>query len=631
MDFVALINEFTPQLIGSRIDQIYNLGKQEFVIRFKSKGEKKILAIKIGKWINLTNFQSNVPAVPSDFVMTLRKYIRNARVNNLYQPDFERIVIFEVERNEKYQLILEFFGKGNLILADNKKKIILAYITGAWKNREINIGEVYLPPPSKLNILDINFDEFSKATKLSGKDLVRVLASDFNLGGSWSEEICKRAGLEKNSDPKDLAQNEIIKVYNIIIHLIKKLQNGELEPAVIFQRGNGDGVFDVIPVTFERYKTEEYQIKSKQTFNEACDVFWETGEKEVRQKTENEVKKEKLIKVLSNQIEIREHLKQEKETIKKKGDFLFINYSQCSSALTKGRKEQADKVKINVKMDRIDTELVLDPLKSIEENAENYYMQAKEIQHKLEGVENAISDVKSRILKLSKKVENEKKHEELKRAVSKKWFEKYRWFISSSGNLVIAGKDIQTNDKIVRKHLKEEDKYIHANIWGAPSCILKAADPWEKKVGITDQALKETCQFAASYSRAWQNFSTIEAYWVNPFQVSKKTDTGEYMPKGSWFILGKKNMMRVKLEIAVGEIKLDNEPRLMAGPKEAVQKLARRYVVMQPGSKKREEVVRELASEFGWEPDEVQKLIPPGTVKIKAKVGMDKVKNENPE
>ena len=56
------------------------------------------------------------------------------------------------------------------------------------------------------------------------------------------------------------------------------------------------------------------------------------------------------------------------------------------------------------------------------------------------------------------------------------WFEKFFWFISSENYLVIAGKDAQQNETIVKKYLKDGDVYVHADIHGASSCIGKNAN-----------------------------------------------------------------------------------------------------------------------------------------------------------
>ena len=77
------------------------------------------------------------------------------------------------------------------------------------------------------------------------------------------------------------------------------------------------------------------------------------------------------------------------------------------------------------------------------------------------------------------------------------WFESYRWFRTSEGFLVLGGRDAATNEKLVKKQLEDEDRYIHADIHGAPSIVIKA----EGKP-ITDRAIEEACAFAVG-TRRW--------------------------------------------------------------------------------------------------------------------------------
>lgn len=46
------------------------------------------------------------------------------------------------------------------------------------------------------------------------------------------------------------------------------------------------------------------------------------------------------------------------------------------------------------------------------------------------------------------------------------WFEKFYWFISSENYLVIGGRDQQQNELIVKRYLRSNDVYVHADIQG---------------------------------------------------------------------------------------------------------------------------------------------------------------------
>ena len=53
------------------------------------------------------------------------------------------------------------------------------------------------------------------------------------------------------------------------------------------------------------------------------------------------------------------------------------------------------------------------------------------------------------------------------------WFEKFYWFISSDNYLVIGGRDRQQNEIIVKKHLVCGDAYVHADVHGSSSVVVK--------------------------------------------------------------------------------------------------------------------------------------------------------------
>ncbi len=93
---------------------------------------------------------------------------------------------------------------------------------------------------------------------------------------------------------------------------------------------------------------------------------------------------------------------------------------------------------------------------------------------------------------------------------NKEWYEKFRWFTSSDGFLVVAGKDTVSNEVLIKKYTTQEDVVFHAEITGAPFVVIKA----EGKP-ISEQALREAGEFAASFSRAWrENAGSVDVYWV---------------------------------------------------------------------------------------------------------------------
>uniref|UniRef100_A0A673C8Y5 Ribosome quality control complex subunit NEMF n=1 Tax=Sphaeramia orbicularis TaxID=375764 RepID=A0A673C8Y5_9TELE len=119
------------------------------------------------------------------------------------------------------------------------------------------------------------------------------------------------------------------------------------------------------------------------------------------------------------------------------------------------------------------------------------------------------------------------------------WFEKFLWFISSENYLIIAGRDQQQNEMIVKRYLRAGDVYVHADLHGATSCVIKnpSGDP------IPPRTLTEAGTMAVCYSAAWDAKIITSAWWVHHHQVSKTAPTGEYLTTGSFMIRGKKNFL----------------------------------------------------------------------------------------
>ena len=173
---------------------------------------------------------------------------------------------------------------------------------------------------------------------------------------------------------------------------------------------------------------------------------------------------------------------------------------------------------------------------------------------------------------------------------NKEWYEKFRWFTSSDGFLVVAGKDTVSNEVLVKKYTVQEDAVFHAEISGAPFVVVKA----EGKT-ISEQTLREAGEFAASFSRAWrENAGSADVYWVKQDQLSKSGPSGESVPHGAFAVVGKRNWTRsVPLRTAVGII-VNEETSYVGGPVDAVKAKTKAYIVLAPGDTQGKELLQQI-------------------------------------
>ena len=122
------------------------------------------------------------------------------------------------------------------------------------------------------------------------------------------------------------------------------------------------------------------------------------------------------------------------------------------------------------------------------------------------------------------------------------WFEKFIYFISSDGYLVLAGKDAQQNEILYRRYLKKGDVYIHADLHGAASVIIKN-NPATPDAPVPPSTLSQAGHLAVCTSSAWESKAVMSAWWVSADQVSKTAPTGEYLTTGVFVVRGKKNFL----------------------------------------------------------------------------------------
>ena len=193
-------------------------------------------------------------------------------------------------------------------------------------------------------------------------------------------------------------------------------------------------------------------------------------------------------------------------------------------------------------------------------------------------IQDMISKTQRKIEKAARTVQAQQGAVAADEVRKRNWFERYRWFYASDGTLAVGGRDAPSNSAVVRKHMEPGDRVFHAEIYGSPFFILKGG-------GSSAAALEETAQATVCFSRVWREaMHGSGAYWVDPDQVKKSAPSGQYLPKGSFTIEGRRNFVRASgLKLGIGMMERDDDTLLACGPPDAVAKHAHSYVIIEPG------------------------------------------------
>ncbi|MGZ7134968.1 MAG: ribosome rescue protein RqcH [Methanobacterium sp.] len=643
VDVYAICNEMKDVLLGARVDKAFQPTKDTVLIRFHVSGKGRVdVAFQAGIRVHMTQYPLPNPKIPPNFPMLLRKYIKGATVEDIRQHSFDRIIEIQVKKEQRFTLVVELFAKGNIILLNEEGMIILPLKRKLWSDRKISSKEEYKYPPKKgINPLELEKEDLKELFLSSQGDIIRTLARS-GLGGIYAEEIILRSGVQKELPANSILDEDLNSIYNAVQELFKPLKTSNFHPQIVMGEKE-----DVVPIDLKLYENDEKEFF--ETYNLAADEFY-SGKVREDIKDEYEGIWGKEVKKFEKRLQIQEDtLAKFLKTIedsKKKGDLIYSNYGKIQNILdiikdarTKfSWKEIASKLKqakkqglkdaeiiesldklgnLNLKIDN--TSISIDATLPIPENAEVYYEKAKKAKRKINGVNIAIEKTKKEIEKASNKKEIEMERIILpEKRVKKelKWFEKFRWFISSDGFLVIGGRDANTNEMVVKKYLESNDVYLHSDIHGAPSVVIKSQGKQ-----IPESTINEAASFAASYSSAWaKGYGSQDVYWVHPDQVSKTPQSGEFVAKGAFIIRGGRNYIRAAtLLIAVGLVDYEGE-RIMAGPLDALKKHSDKYVIIKPGYTKKEalarETLRKIDEERNFTLEDMIRVLPSGKADI---------------
>ena len=291
--------------------------------------------------------------------------------------------------------------------------------------------------------------------------------------------------------------------------------------------------------------------------------------------------------------------------------------------------------------------ITLEVSKTVHQNAQRYFEEGRSQKSKAKGAQAALAGTEEAREKAEKRAAKDAAAGRLRaRQRSKRfWFEKHRWAMLSGGHLLIGGRDAKGNDVVVRKHLSSHDLYFHADLHGAPSCSLKLkdglapnqnpseaipegvaslqivqnlADGTEDARELSESLHSEAAQVAVCWSRAWgSGGAAAVAFHARPSQVSKTTESGESLGRGSFVVRGQRNWHRdLPLELAVGMAVVNGVPMPVSGTPSTISEYCQRWVKVTPGREKKEAVANRISKATGLVQDDLLSCLPPGNCSV---------------
>lgn len=643
VDIRLILPELHESVEGAFIKNVYQYG-EIFVLKLYSPGGgTSQLLIHPGHRIHLTEFARKAPRVPPKFCTVLRKYLRDKRVISIRQYELDRIVVIEAgDENESYKLVAELFGSGNLLLLDQEDTIFVAMRYRKMRDRDIIPKAKYeFPPLRGIDILNLKPDSLQEIIADSSANIVRTLASRLNLDSLSCEEICALGKVSPKVMTPDIDGQTLSDLQTGLADFVSKLNVGVNKPNIVFDNEPADDedpeYVAFLPFPFELYR--DMPAETFGSFSQTIDEYAGVAESELDDEQEQDTlsrEQIRLQRIIDKQNESIENLIEKAKTLRANGELIYSHFTSVQEVLetvTKARSGGMPWEKIIAKIDegrkqgipsallvqRIipsqgqiivklnGTDVTLDIRLSAQDNASLAYDQAKKSESKVEGAKKQIMKTKEKLEKLDVAVSEPDIKRVPVKTRKKRWYEKFRWFVSSEGFLVLGGRDVKSNETLAKRHMGPNDVFLHAALHGAPYTVIKVPDEPPGQ-----QTIEEAAQFAVTFSSAWQDgLSNGDAYWVNPEQVSFSPPSGEYLPSGAVMIYGSKNYIRrVPIELAVGVIFEEEQAIPISGPPSAVISQTEFYVRVMPGDTKKGQLVKEVLNQIkSLVPDEQALLV----------------------
>lgn len=629
VDVAAMIAELRERLVGGHVGKAYQLNAETISLSIQSPREARLdLLMEAGRRIHLTKKERKASKTPPQFPTMLRNRLSGGRISDIQQFDLDRVVEITVDRGGvSNYLIVELFPKGSMILLDESRHILAMLKKMVFRGRKMAKGEEYLYHTIQLDPRTISRSELSGLLATSEQDVVRTIVRCMNMGGTYGEEVCLQAGVDKNKPAAELESVEIDRVHKALADVFMP---DTIEPHIVLK----DGLpFDALPKPLKIY--EGLERRSYDTFSDALDAFFVDRITEPKQ---NPIDR----RIEIQRKAINEFASKEKELVAI-GEMIYQKYGDIekllkviSNARDRGfsfaqiweriRSSDFPEARMIRSIDHTgEVGIVLDGAEinlnaglTVPQNAQRYYDLSKEMAKKAQGAREALGITEA--LKVSKA--EPKKTRMAVRRRKPKWYERFRWFTSSDGLLVIGGRDAETNEEIYAKYLEKRDLVFHTDAPGAPLTVIKTEGE-----DVPESTLLEAAQFAVSYSSIWKaGLAAGDCYVVKAEQVTKTPEHGEFLKKGAFVIRGERRYFRnTPVGITIGI----DDGMLIGGPTSAIRPKVGQNIEIEPGEYNADDLAKRAYRFFSEKIDDrsylksiasvdrIVQFLPPGGSRIK--------------
>ncbi len=547
----ALVAELKENLIGGKINKIYQHEKDEILLHIRNMGNNYRLLISStsnNPRIYLTDFVKENPMTPPSFCMVLRKHLTGGRILSISQNGFDRVIhldissIDELGQDTVKKLIIEIMGKhSNIILVNNGDFKIIDSIKKVnyqiSRIRQVLPGLTYENPPlqDKLNPSFYSRDDFDKliANSNGNMQIYKFFYQNYQgLSPLISKEICFNSNIDISRPINSLSSEELDSLYVEFAESMDLVNQANFKPVYIEDELNNIIAFHALDLN----QFDQISKHFNHSISKILDIVYYRKDKtdRVKQKSQGirksiQTKLERALNKLGKQKnELLVSLDREKYKIY--ADLISANLYRIpdrSQEIVLENFYDENMGEITVPLDKI-----LTPV----ENAQRYYKRFAKLKKAEKVLEKQIPETEDEIFYLENvlvSIENSLEVEDLneiiqeltdegyikskrkkKKEKEKKTFAPHQ-YVSRDGFKIYVGKNNKQNEYLSLKFAHKEDIWLHVQNMPGSHVIIRS----ENKE-LPDTTIEDAAILAAYYSKA-RNGKNISVDYTERKNVRK--------------------------------------------------------------------------------------------------------------
>lgn len=515
----AIREELQKELIGARIDKVQMPERDVLLlsVRGNAGNRKLLLSANTGSArVQFTENSYENPTEPPMFCMLMRKHLVGARIQSISQPDFDRLLIMDLSVRDEMgvlsekKLVLELMGRAsNIILVDDKGNIIDCIRRADFGEnavRRLLPGMIYRRPLLQdktpfFHSAEEQFTELGSQCASSANPEKSIMESFSGLSPMVSRELVYRCHGQMEFLPEAMSA------------LRESVLQSELEPIVLMREGKP---FDFSYMRISQYG-DQVELENYPSFSELLDAFYSQRDhaESMRRKSRDLLHKTKSARDRTQRKLNARRQEMEKadnrEQIRKEADLITANIYKLKKGMASFSCEDF------YEPDCPECVILLDPLKSPQQNAAQKYKEYNKLKNAREHLTKLIEENTAQLNYLNsvldeiERSESERDLAEIRRELISTGYlrakknarrEKVRsqgpmTFKSDDGFRILVGRNNAMNDELSTKKARRSDYWLHTKSVHGSHVIIVCEDQTPPP-----RTVEQAASIAVYYSQA---------------------------------------------------------------------------------------------------------------------------------